>query len=197
MEAATCRPLLSAGAADVHVDRQFLLCVIGLASVGIAQANVVRSRGFTFLELVVALGIVGVLTTIAVPRLSEFMAGQEIKKGALEFHSALVFARSESIKRNGTVTVTGLSADMAGGWVIAQGAAVLRRQAAIVNVTFSGPSSTVTFDGDGRLNGSGRLMFQVHSVTLTTANMRCVLVDPSGRAAVRSDTNGDGNCFNG
>ena len=197
MEAATCRLLLSAGAADAHVDRPFFSCVIALASTSIPQVNVVRLRGFTLIELVVALGIVGVLTTVAVPRLSEVMAGQEIKKGALEFHSALVFARSEGIKRNGVVTVTGLSADMADGWLIAQGATVLRRQAAIVNVTFSGPSSTVTFDGDGRLNSSGRLMFQVRSVTVPTANMRCVVVDSSGRAAVRSDANGDGNCFNG
>lgn len=193
----TCERLKSASAEAFVAKKECFSYASLHVGKGLARAKVLRLRGFTLLELVVALGIVGLLTTIAVPRLSEFMAGQEIKKGTLEFHAALVFARSEAIKRNATVTVTGLSADMAGGWSIAQGAAVLRRQTAIGNVSFSGPSSSVTFENDGRLSGNGRLTFEVRSVTVPTAVMRCVVVDLGGRAQVRSDRNSDGNCFNG
>jgi type IV fimbrial biogenesis protein FimT len=153
--------------------------------------------GFTLIEIIVALGVVGLLTTVAVPRLTEFLASQQVKSGALDFQTALVFARSEAIKRNAAVTIAALQADLAGGWEIAQGATVLRRQAAIPNVTLSGPSTTVTFDGDGRLSGSGRLIYQVSSVTSDAVTKRCVVLDLSGRAAIRSDRNSDGNCLNG
>jgi hypothetical protein len=95
------------------------------------------------------------------------------------------------------VTVAASQSDIAAGWDITQGTTLLRRQTAIPNVSFDGPASSVTFQSDGRISGAGRMDFRVRSTTTSAVARRCVVIDLGGRAAVRSDQNGDGNCVNG
>jgi len=62
-------------------------------------------RGFTLVELVVGLTILGVLFAIALPSYSSFVAEQALAAEARRLAEAVSLARSEAIKRNGFVVV--------------------------------------------------------------------------------------------
>ena len=53
----------------------------------------------------VALGILAVLTTLAVPSYRDFVLDMPTNSEANEFVTALAFARAEAIKPDGPVTV--------------------------------------------------------------------------------------------
>jgi prepilin-type N-terminal cleavage/methylation domain-containing protein len=59
-----------------------------------------RQEGFTLVEILVSLGILGILTTLALPPLSTWNSNANYRKLAREFTSALRFTRSEAIKSN-------------------------------------------------------------------------------------------------
>ena len=62
-----------------------------------------RSLGFTLLELMVALTIVGILMAIAAPSFREGLMGVRISGQTNDLMSDLALARSESVKRNQAV----------------------------------------------------------------------------------------------
>lgn len=61
--------------------------------------------GFTVVELMVTLGIVGILVAAAAPGYQDWVATTRLNSYANEFATALHFARSEAVKRNATVTL--------------------------------------------------------------------------------------------
>lgn len=62
-------------------------------------------RGFTLIELMITIAIVGVLMALAVPALTQMVATKSVASQADEFASALRFARSEALKRSSPVTL--------------------------------------------------------------------------------------------
>ncbi len=58
-----------------------------------------RIRGFTLIELMVALGIATILVFLAVPSMSAFIKNQRLSSQANDLVADLNFARSEAIKR--------------------------------------------------------------------------------------------------
>ncbi len=64
-----------------------------------------KNTGFTLLELMVTIAVVGVLLTVGVPSLRTFMQGNQLISSTNELLSALHIARSEAIKSNGRVTI--------------------------------------------------------------------------------------------
>ena len=77
-------------------------------------------RGFTLVELLVALTIAALLLTISVPSMSRMLHSARLTDASNALLSSLQLARSEAIKRNDRVTVCksadGLSCTFAGGW---------------------------------------------------------------------------------
>lgn len=57
------------------------------------------------MELLITLVIIGVLLTVGVPSLKSFMQGSQLVASTNELHSALHFARSESVRANANVTI--------------------------------------------------------------------------------------------
>jgi len=137
-------------------------------------------RGFTLVELLIVVLMVGVLATLAGPMFRDFVIQQSVRNAAFELMSDLTFARSEAVKRNVSVTMskTGTWTD---GWKVAAGATTLRQHPALSpNITITMASSSVDFLLNGR--ASGPVKFTVDDADGKASIVaRCVSVDPGGR----------------
>lgn len=59
-----------------------------------------RSRGFSMLELVVSVGIILILTAVAVPTLTQSLRNYQLNDAAARLSDILKFTRFEAIRRN-------------------------------------------------------------------------------------------------
>ncbi|MEJ6022716.1 GspH/FimT family pseudopilin [Ramlibacter sp. PS4R-6] len=146
-----------------------------------------RERGFTMVELLVVMTILGIMMGLGVPAFQKFVAGQRVKSAAFELMSAMLIARSEAIKRNGTVTVTPSSSDAwANGWTVTSSTITLHQQEPVGNISVAtytdsacstaGTVASVAFANSGRPVGGSCFKFAATNATST----RCVKVDSSG-----------------
>lgn len=155
------------------------------------------SAGFTIIELLIVVAIVGVLATLGAPNLRDLVVSQRVKTAASDLHLSLILARSEAIKRNATVQVVPVNtANWSLGWSVAAGSDVLSRQDAYSNVTFTGPAANVAYVGTGRISGTA-VSFFIRATSVATITARCVQIEASGRPGIRLDKDGnytDGVC---
>lgn len=83
-------------------------------------------KGFTLIELMVVVVIVGILATIGAPSFSDFINNTRLTSTMTQLNSDLNRARSEAIKRNSWVMVcargtnTDCGADWNNGWLVCQ-----------------------------------------------------------------------------
>jgi len=141
------------------------------------------SRGFTLLELAVAMTVFITLVTIGVPNYRNFVATQKVRTASYDLVSALVFARSEAIKRNTTVSVTQAAGGWVGGWNIVAGTSLLRTQNPYSNgVTIANSASipTLTYSNDGRIATAPTDFTIAFTGIYSTVTPRCVSIKPGG-----------------
>ncbi|MBX2858619.1 MAG: GspH/FimT family pseudopilin [Cellvibrionaceae bacterium] len=62
-------------------------------------SNAENSLGFTLMELLVTVAIVGILTSMAAPSFSTFVQDRKHKASLNDFRNALAYTRSEAVKR--------------------------------------------------------------------------------------------------
>ena len=79
-----------------------------------------KQCGFTVVEMMVTLGIVGILVAAAGPGYQDFVANARMNAQSNEFLTGMQLARSEAIKRNATVSLckssNGSSCTTSGTW---------------------------------------------------------------------------------
>lgn len=140
-----------------------------------------RPAGFTLVELMVGVAIIGVLSAFAVPAFDNFMVNERVKNAAIDVTSSLVVARSEAIKQNGTVTVTPTSASTAwaAGWLVkAPDTTTIATQAAFPSsITITGPTS-ISFNRSGR--AASAVTVVVAPATASTVSSRCISISLTG-----------------
>jgi type IV fimbrial biogenesis protein FimT len=158
-----------------------------------SQAAAPRIRGFTLVEMMTVLAVVAILLTVAAPSFSDFIVTQRIRNASYELFADLSYARSEALKRNGTVDVASASGTSAwaGGWTISVTASgtttTLRSHAAFPDsMVITGPSNALSFARDGRTTlglGAAEATFVIDDTAgKTTIPSRTIQVNASGRA---------------
>ena len=114
-------------------------------------------RGFSLIELMTAVAVLAILGVIAVPSYRSFVLNQRVREASYDLMSTLMFARSEAIKRNASVSIARVSSDWSRGWVVSAGGASLRTQDAYSNVIAISNSpalGAITYSNDGRVAGA-------------------------------------------
>ena len=59
-----------------------------------------NSKGFTLIELIIAMVIMGIIAAIGVPNFLSYMANYNLKAAANELYSSMQFARINAVKQN-------------------------------------------------------------------------------------------------
>ncbi len=112
-------------------------------------------RGFTVLEMMVVLTIIGVIVAVGAPGLRSFLMGQQVKSLAMDMTTDLLLARNQARNRDRSVSVTRSGDSWNAGWTIAtteSGELIGTRNASASDVTVSGAPATITFDRTGRVS---------------------------------------------
>lgn len=160
-----------------------------------------RAAGFTLLEMMVVVSIMGILVAFALPSFGWLTASTKVKNASTELYLTLLRARSESVKRNRGVAVVATSGDedhWEGGWrVIADsdndgvyGGAddlVVTEQGALQRVTISMDSTSVIYRPTGRVSAAAKPQFDVQSDDPDYSTLeRCVSADLTGKPYIKT-----------
>lgn len=116
-------------------------------------------HGFSLIELMVTLSIVGILATLAAPSFKVILANAQIRTAAQAMHDGLQLARVEAIRRNARVIFT---KGTQSAWTVSiesDASTVQTRPytegSSAVTVAVTPINATqVTFDGLGRVKGN-------------------------------------------
>ena len=159
------------------------------------SASGTSASGFTLVELLVVLAVVGILTVIALPNFKSLSQSQRVKNASYELYSGISLTRSEAIKRNINVTLTtATNANNEVGWTIAAGTTTIRTQTYIsgVAMTIHGLASPaqIVYMSNGRTTSAAATAFQIDAsgVTTPTPFVRCITIELSGMPRIRQGT---------
>ena len=149
------------------------------------------SRGFTLVELMVIVAVIGIIAVVAVPGMRALINASRLNGAASELTAALQLARSEAVRRNARVTVCGSSdgAACASATTWAQflvrqpngtvdDPAVIRSFAPSGSLQISGPSAGIVFRPSGLIDSEQKLGVSM------SGNDRCISVKISGVVSV-------------
>jgi type IV fimbrial biogenesis protein FimT len=172
------------------------------------------SRGFTLIELMIGLALLGLLLMLGLPSFSIMLANQKLRAQAESVANGLQTARAEAVKRNAVVEFltsdddTGISGQVAtlvyaipnggGGlnWAVRAQTApgvydYVEGKRAGSNVAMTSTVSSIVFNGLGQASIPATVAYQVSSPQsglCVSANgpMRClnVTVSPGGQVRI-------------
>lgn len=168
-----------------------------------------RISGFSLIELMIAIAIMGIVMAMAVPSIQTMMANQRMSAAGSEFVTTVMHARGEALKYGGFagvgVTLKAPSDDFSQGWcviivndpaspcsVTSPDGNVMRISSPPTDVSFQWVNPTtataLTFNRSGRLQSpsvSSSIRIQLNNtISSGTGLSRCVNIDPSGSARV-------------
>lgn len=142
------------------------------------------ARGFTLPEALVGLGVLAIISVMAIPAMRGFVQNTRMKTASFELMASLNLARSEAIKRAASVSMVPFGAGWESGWrILDEGGQVIKLQQGLSGgVRIAGPDSVV-YQRNGRLPQAGTVAtFNVAVEDPSDgAHGRCVRVDLSGR----------------
>ncbi|PZW63813.1 type IV fimbrial biogenesis protein FimU [Pseudomonas sp. URMO17WK12:I1] len=142
-------------------------------------------HGFTLVELMVALALVGILATLAAPAFQGSMERSRADSDINELRTALSFARLEAINKSRSITVAATDADKgwAAGVTVKQGNAIVREFSAMKGGADlkAGDETELTF------NNLGGVEEEVEFTYTRGVTAKTLKVCPTGRILMAGD----------
>ena len=156
------------------------------------------SRGFTIIEALVVVAILGIFASLAAPSMADLLASTAVRGASSDFYASLAAARSEAIKRRCRSAVAPIGATWNTGWTVKSGdpasssptcvpVVVIQQVDALkprVVVEPSTPTS-IAYGTNGRVTAGAQTIKFSDSVR-TGVPKRCVSVDTNGLPRVRT-----------
>lgn len=152
------------------------------------------ATGFSLLEMMVVVAIIGIIMAVALPSMRDLLANQRTKSTALDVLTTVMFAKGEAIKRGTEISIKAPSDDLNDGWCVIFGTAadcdpaspgtgVMYVQAPNRNLDIAWVAPTtgtrITFNRAGRLATLGQVRFKVSDPSGAGVT-RCVTINVSG-----------------
>ena len=165
-----------------------------------------KQQGLTLIELMVTLAVAIILVSVGMPLFSGIVANNRAATDTNALVTSMKLARSEAVKRAGTVVARSSGSDWDNGWLVfvddnANGAAdtgeeVLRNwEAPRESSIDSGSVEFVSFNATGENNGAQvGLELDPDPPGADGPRRRCVTVAVTGQVQMKKDTGGTWSC---
>ncbi|QMU61946.1 MAG: prepilin-type N-terminal cleavage/methylation domain-containing protein [Gammaproteobacteria bacterium] len=135
-------------------------------------------RGFTILELMITVLMLGVMLTLAVPSFSAVFKQNRLAAQTNSLLSSLNYARGQTINQNQIVIVQPITAgtDWSAGWKVRVNGVDIQFFEGVENASLISTAATITYQSDGTLTTGANV-----TLTLTLTPNDC----PTGSSDVR------------
>jgi type IV fimbrial biogenesis protein FimT len=145
------------------------------------------TSGFTLLELLMVIAIMGIILAIAIPNFKALITSIRLTNAANNMVSALQIAKSEAIKSNSFVSIIPIKSNWKNGWVVKK-KPIISEELTIklfepLNADYTvTPISPIIYRPDGRID-QNEVVFYFCSPA-STAAFREVTINATGRVKV-------------
>lgn len=157
--------------------------------------------GFTLIELMVTITILGILVMLALPSYSQWISNTQVRNQAESIQNGLRVAQREAAARNGSVsfiltnasppTCSSTAATSGVNWAVCSGSVLIQQsvgKAGSGSAVVASDFDSVGFDGLGQTNLGSAGVVEISSTsgaceTATDGGIRClnVLLSPGGK----------------
>lgn len=118
------------------------------------------TAGFTLIELMLTLIILGIFASIALPSFSRLIENNRVKAASDEFHALLLSARSDAVTKRSTITISQSSSTWNSGSRSIEIPSSVNVAPSTTSITFK-PNGTATTSSTVFSNSDNTLSFTV------------------------------------